>query len=326
MAGLWVLGEVTADGTLARISTEVATLARTLAEAAGQEVAGIVVAADPTAAATELATYLPRVLAVSEPAAADRPWSMVAAERIAGLLEPDTKEFMFVGAGPDGRDVAGALSATLGWGVLANALGATWADGGPVVEMSVFGGKLTTTSRFTGPTGIVTVRPNVVTAAPAKKAGSVEAVEAAGGDFRQPAVRVAERVVEAGTAAPIEEARVIVAGGRGVGGPDGFKLVEQIAEALGGAVGATRAAVDAGWIPYGQQIGQTGKIVKPQLYLALGISGAIQHKVGMQTAETIVAVNRDPDAPIADFADLVVIGDLFEVGPALLAELRARSG
>jgi electron transfer flavoprotein alpha subunit len=326
MAGLWVVGEVTADGTLARISTEVATLARTLAEAAGQDVAGVVVAADPTAAATELATYLPRVLAVSEPAAADRPWSMVAAERIAGLLEPDTKEFMFVGAGPDGRDVAGALSATLGWGVLANALGATWADGGPVVEMSVFGGKLTTTSRFTGPTGIVTVRPNVVTAAPAKKAGSVEAVEAAGGDLRQQAVRVAERVVEAGAAAPIEEAKIIVAGGRGVGGPDGFKLVEEIAEALGGAVGATRAAVDAGWIPYGQQIGQTGKIVKPQLYLALGISGAIQHKVGMQTAETIVAVNRDPDAPIADFADLVVIGDLFEVGPALLAELRARSG
>jgi electron transfer flavoprotein alpha subunit len=326
MAGLWVLGEVTADGTLARISTEVATLARTLAEAAGEDVAGIVVAADPAAAAAELATYLPRVLAVSEPAAADRPWSMVAAERIAALLKPEAKEFMFVGSGPDGRDLAGALSAMLGWGILANALGATWADGGPVVEMSVFGGKLTTTSRFTGPTGIVTVRPNVVTAAPAKAPGSVEVVEAAGGDLRQPAVRVAERVVEAGTAAPIEEARIIVAGGRGVGGSDGFRLVEEIAEALGGAVGATRAAVDSGWIPYGQQIGQTGKIVKPQLYLALGISGAIQHKVGMQTAETIVAVNRDPDAPIADFADLIVIGDLFEVGPALLAALRARSG
>ncbi len=245
MAGLWVLGEVTADGTLARISTEVATLARTLAEASGQEVAGVVVAADPTAAATELATYLPRVLAVSEPAAADRPWSMVAAERIAGLLEPDTKEFMFVGAGPDGRDVAGALSATLGWGVLANALGATWVDGGPVVEMSVFGGKLTTTSRFTGPTGIVTVRPNVVTAAPSKAAGSVEVVQAGGGDLRQPAVRVAERVVEAGTAAPIEEAKVIVAGGRGVGGPDGFRLVEQIAEALGGAAGSRTASRSA---------------------------------------------------------------------------------
>jgi electron transfer flavoprotein alpha subunit len=102
--------------------------------------------------------------------------------------------------------------------------------------------------------------------------------------------------------------------------------VEELAEALGGAVGASRAAVDSGWIPYSQQIGQTGKIVKPKLYLALGISGAIQHKVGMQTAETIVAVNRDPDAPIAEFADLVVVGDLFAVGPAILAELRSRSG
>jgi electron transfer flavoprotein alpha subunit len=326
MAGLWVLGEVTADGTLARISTEVATLARTLGEAAGKDVAGVVVAADPTAAAAELATYLPRVLAVSDPAAADRPWAMVAAERVAALLEPETMELMLVGASPDGRDLAGALAALLGWGILANATGATWADGGPVVEMSVFGGKLTTTSRFTGPTGIVTVRPNVVSAAPADSSGLVEKVEAVGGDLRQPAVRVVERVAEAGTAAPIEEARVIVAGGRGVGSADGFKIVEELAEALGGAVGATRAAVDAGWIPYGQQIGQTGKIVKPQLYLALGISGAIQHKVGMQTAETIVAVNRDPDAPIADFADLVVIGDLFTVGPALLAELRGRSG
>jgi electron transfer flavoprotein alpha subunit len=325
MAGLWVIGEVTAEGELARISTEVATLARTMASEAKQDVTGIVVAADPAAAAAELAQYLPRVLALTEPAAADRPWSMVAADRIAGVLEPDTKEFIFVGAGPDGRDVAGALSALTGWGVLANAVAATWADGGPAVEMSVFGGKLTTTSAFTGQTGIVTVRPNVVTAEPAKTKGKVEQVDPVG-DIAQPAVAVVERIAEATAAAPIEEARIIVAGGRGVGGPDGFKLVEQIAEALGGAVGATRAAVDAGWIPYAQQIGQTGKIVKPQLYLALGISGAIQHKVGMQTSGTVVAVNRDADAPIAEFADLVVIGDLFEVGPALLTELKARRG
>ncbi len=117
-----------------------------------------------------------------------------------------------------------------------------------------------------------------------------------------------------------------MAGGRGVGGAEGFAIVEQLAEALGGAVGATRAAVDSGWIPYSQQIGQTGKIVKPELYLALGISGAIQHKVGMQTSGAIVAINRDPDAPIAEFADLFVVGDLFEVGTALLERLRARTG
>ena len=126
-------------------------------------------------------------------------------------------------------------------------------------------------------------------------------------------------------AAAIEEARIIVSGGRGVGGPDGFRLVEELAGLLGGAVGASRAAVDSGWINYSQQIGQTGKIVRPELYLALGISGAIQHKVGMQAAGTIVAVNRDPDAPIAEFADLLVVGDLFEVGGALLDRLRART-
>ena len=115
-----------------------------------------------------------------------------------------------------------------------------------------------------------------------------------------------------------------MAGGRGVGGPDGFGVVRDLADALGGAVGATRAAVDSGWIPYSQQIGQTGKIVKPALYMALGISGAIQHKVGMQTASTIVAINRDPDAPIAEFADMFVIGDLFEVVPAIVAELKGR--
>ena len=137
---------------------------------------------------------------------------------------------------------------------------------------------------------------------------------------------VLERVAEAGAAVSIEEARVIVAGGRGIGSADGFGLVRALADQLGGAVGASRAAVDSGWIPYALQIGQTGKIVKPQLYLALGISGAIQHKVGMQAALTIVAVNRDPDAPIAEFADLLVVGDLFEVGEALLVALRGRTG
>jgi electron transfer flavoprotein alpha subunit len=142
----------------------------------------------------------------------------------------------------------------------------------------------------------------------------------------QPQVPIVDRIAAESAAASIDDARIIVAGGRGVGGPEGFSLVNDLAAALGGAVGATRAAVDSGWIPYSQQIGQTGKIVKPQLYLALGISGAIQHKVGMQTAETIIAVNRDPDAPIAEFADVLVVGDLVEVGSALLSELRARPG
>jgi electron transfer flavoprotein alpha subunit len=326
MAGgaLWVHGETAPDGGLARISTEAATLARGLAEQGGREAIGIVIAADPGPAAAELARFLPKVLAVTEAATADHASAAIVGQRLAALIDRDQPAYLFAGAGPEGRDVAGVVSALTGRGVLVNATAVTW-DDGPVVEMSVFGGKLNTTSRFSGDMGIVTVRPNVVTAEPASAAGTVEPAEAIG-ELTLPQVAVVDRVAAASAAAPIEEARVIVSGGRGVGGPDGFRIVEELAAELGGAVGATRAAVDSGWIPYAQQIGQTGKIVKPQLYLALGISGAIQHKVGMQTAETIVAVNRDPDAPIAEFADLVVIGDLFEVAPALLAALRARAG
>ena len=328
MGELWVVAEPGPDGGLANISAEVATLARGLAESTGREVVGIVISAEPQGAAEQLAAYVSRVLAVTSPAVADHAWAAHAAASVASLLEgastpPDA---ILVGAGPDGRDLAGALSATTGFGVLTNATAVTWTDEGAAVEMSVFGGKLVTTSAFTGGRGIITVRPNVVTAEAAGNAGTVEPGQVPGGEPVVPEVRVVERVSEAGAAAPIEEARIIVAGGRGIGGPDGFTLVEQLAEALGGAVGATRAAVDSGWIGYSQQIGQTGKIVKPELYLALGISGAIQHKVGMQTAGSIVAINRDPDAPIAEFADLLVVGDLFEVGKALLEQLRGRSG
>jgi len=325
MGALWVVAEPGPEGGLARISTEAATLVRALGAASEREIVGIVIAADPAVAAGELAAYLPRVWAITDPAAAEHAWSAVAAAHIVDLLATETPDVIFVGAGADGRDLAGAVSALTGLGVIVNATAVSWTDAGPAVEMSVFGGRLLTTSGLTSGRGIVTVRPNVTTAAPAETRGTVEP-RTSDGTATLPAVRVVERISEAGAAAPIEEARIIVAGGRGVGGHDGFGIVEQLAEALGGAVGATRAAVDSGWIPYSQQIGQTGKIVKPELYLALGISGAIQHKVGMRTSGAIVAVNRDPDAPIAEFADLFVVGDLFEVGNALLERLRARSG
>jgi len=326
MAGFWVVAETNLDGTLARSSAELATLARTLAGKAGSgiEATGIVVAAEPKAAADELATYLPRVVAVDDPAAADHAWGQIAAQRAAAVIDQGGPTLILTGAGPDGRDVAGTLLALLDGAVLVNATKVDW-DDGEAVEMSVFGGKLITTSAFAEGAGvrIVTVRPNVVNPEPAASPGKVESATPTG-DLALPTVRIVSTEEAAGAAVSIDDARIIVAGGRGVGGAEGFALVDEIAALLGGAVGATRAAVDSGWIPYAQQIGQTGKIVKPRLYLAMGISGAIQHKVGMQTSETIIAVNRDPDAPIAEFADMLVVGDLFEVGRALVAALKAR--
>ncbi len=324
MAGILVVGEIAPDGSLTKLSTEAATLARLLHEAGGGAPVGIIHGRNVEAAADEFSLFVATVH-VDDTVAAD---STVAPIAVALAARLDDYDLVLLPASPDGRDLAGALSALSGWGVLANATAVSWSDDGPLVQQSVFGGKLITESAFTDRRGIITVRPNAVTAQPLAEAtpGTHRAAPTTAHPAQPlPEVRVVDRIEQAGAAASIDDARIIVAGGRGVGGAEGFGLVQQLAAALGGAVGATRAAVDSGWIGYSQQIGQTGKIVKPELYLALGISGAIQHKVGMQTAGTIVAVNRDPDAPIAEFADLVVVGDLVEVGNALLDQLRARS-
>ena len=320
MGRILAVGEIV-DGSLTKLSTEVATLARGLGEAGDRPVEGIVFGADAAAAGDELARFVATVGIDREVAGTDTVAPLAAA--LSGMV--DDVDVVMLAASPDGRDLAGTLSALTGLGVLANATGVRWTDDGPVVSMSVFGGKLITESAFTTGRGIITVRPNTVTAVPREGAGEIRDVTH-GTAPDLPAVELVERIEEGAAAASIDDARIIVAGGRGVGSTEGFELISELAEALGGAVGATRAAVDSGWIGYSQQIGQTGKIVKPALYLALGISGAIQHKVGMQTAETIIAVNRDPDAPIAEFADMFVVGDLFEIGRALLAELQARPG
>jgi electron transfer flavoprotein alpha subunit len=318
---LWVIAETGPDGHLTKLSAEVATLVRGLGATAGRDVAGLVTGAPGAVAAVaaELAGYLPRVVAVAAADADSAPFASLAAAGAVQAIGDDSDASVFIGNSPDGRDVAGFLMAALGVGVISNAAGIGW-DAGPVAEKGVFGGRLLTTSSFADGHGIVTIPLGSVPAEAAASNGVVETVALAGAAS---AVKVLERVSEAAGAVQIEEAKIIVSGGRGVGGPEGFALVGELADVLGGAVAASRAAVDAGWIPYARQVGQTGKIVKPEVYIALGISGAVQHKVGMQGAHTIVAVNTDPDAPIAEFADLFVIGNLFEIVPALVAELKA---
>ncbi|MDQ3937706.1 MAG: electron transfer flavoprotein subunit alpha/FixB family protein [Chloroflexota bacterium] len=321
MAAIWAIGEV-ADGAPTRLTLELATLARQLAEAAGGAARTVLVGNGAAGAGEEAARYGPDVLAV-ETDSPDRPVAAVVAPRLAALIEEHSPSFVLIGASNDGKDVAGLLLGLTDLPILVNAAGVEWQDSGSSVEMSTFGGKLVTHSQFTGQRGIIVVRPATVAAEEAPSAGRVDSLEVSVPE-ELPEVRVTDRVEEAGAAAAIEEARIIVGGGRGVGNADGFRHVQELADALGGAVGATRAVVDAGWIGYGQQIGQTGKTVKPALYVACGISGAIQHKVGVQTAGTIVAINKDPDAPIAEFADLVVVGDLFEIVPRLTEAVRAR--
>lgn len=314
-----------ADGSLTRLSTEVATLARTLAGEAGGQALGLVVDADPAVAASaaaELAAFLPRVLAVAEPALSSAvPAPLVLAE-VRRLVDEGVTHVL-AGATADGRDVIGGLIAFTGWGYLANADAATWQDAAPVMTSAVLGGKAIVRSTLTVANGALTVRSSAVTAVEADAPGLVE-TRVSAGTTAVPGVTVIDRVAEAGGQVSLEEARIVVTGGRGVGSDEGFRVVEDLADALGGVVGASRAAVDAGWIPYSRQVGQTGRIVKPALYVGLGVSGAMQHRVGMQGSEVIICVNKDPDAPMAEVADLFVVGDLFEVAPALAAEVRAR--
>ena len=319
---IWAIGEI-ADGQPTKLTLELATLARTLATASGGEARTVLIGAGAGAAGDAAAAYGPDVLAVDVDGLADRPVAAMVAPRVAALVAERKPDFLLVGASNDGKDIAGELLGLTDLPLLANGSGVTWGDAAPNVEMSTFGGKLVTHSTLAGTRGMIIVRPASVSAEPASAPGRVEQVSVTVSD-ELPAVKVTGSVEESGAAAPIEEARIIVGAGRGIGSVDGLKVIEDLAAALGGAVGATRAVVDSGWVPYGQQIGQTGKIVKPSLYVACGISGAIQHKVGVQTAGTIIAINRDADAPIAEFADLFVVGDLFEIVPRLTAALRAR--
>ena len=251
-----------------------------------------------------------------------------AAEVLASLVSQASPAAVLVAATGEGKEVAGRLAVKTGSGILTDVVDLTPADdgSGPVAEQSIFGGAIVVKSRVRTGTPIVAVRPNAVTPEPSPAAAelapvTVELSEAA------KAARITERVAQERSERPeLTEASIVVSGGRGVGGSENFALIEALADSLGAAVGASRAATDAGWYPHQFQVGQTGKTVSPQLYLAVGISGAIQHRAGMQTAKTIMVINKDPEAPIFELADFGVVGDLFKVVPQLTEEIAKRKG
>ena len=249
-----------------------------------------------------------------------------AAEVLASLVAQASPALVLLAATGEGKEIAGRLAVKTRSGILTDVVDLTPGEDGPVAEQSIFGGAIVVKSRVRTGIPIVAVRPNAVTPEPSAGPAELTQVTVELGEAAKGA-RITDRVAQEKSERPeLTEASIVVSGGRGVGSSDNFALIEKLADSLGAAVGASRAATDAGWYPHQFQVGQTGKTVSPQLYLAVGISGAIQHRAGMQTAKTIMVINKDPEAPIFELADFGVVGDLFKVVPQLTEEIAKRKG
>ena len=317
MAEVLVLVEQEA-GEPKKVSFELLTLARTLGEPSA-----VVLGAGASAAAEKLGEFGAVKVYTSEAAELDGFLVAPKAEALAKVVADSSPAGVLVASTAEGKEIAARLAVKLGTGIITDAVEV---GAGFLATQNIYGGAIIVHSKVTAGLPIITVRPNSVAAEPAPSTPEVVPVEVSFTPAAT-AATVTERVNEKRSGRPdLAEAGVVVSGGRGLGSGDHFDVVEKLADALGGAVGASRAATDAGWYPHQFQVGQTGKTVSPQLYVALGISGANQHRAGMQTSKTIVAVNKDAEAPIFELADFGIVGDLFNVAPQLTDEVTKRKG
>lgn len=318
--GVLVITE-TADGAFRKVTFEALTTGRRVADAFGAPLTAAVLGRSIEPLTGEPARYgADKVLAVDHTAleAYDTDTYTRAAAELIGREKPRA---VILGATAQGKDMAGRLAARLDAPVAMECIDVRVENGAVAATRPVHGGKVLAEVAFSGETAILAIRPNAMPIAKAPGKGEVEKVVPEIGD---PRLTLVDRRVETGKV-DLTEADVVVSGGRGMGGGD-FSILEELADVLGGAVGASRSAVDEGWRPHADQVGQTGKVVTPNLYIACGISGAIQHLAGMSSAKVIVAVNKDPEAPIFGKADYGIVGDLFEVVPRITEEVRKRKG
>lgn len=309
-----------ADGRLRKATAELLTLARRLGEPSA-----VHIGAGSEKAQVTLAKYGAHKVYVVDDAQAAGFLVAPQAEILAQLVEKVQPAAVLLPSNAAGKEIAARLSIKTGSGLITDAVDVRAGDGGGVeTTQSVFAGSYSVTATVTTGTPIIAVKPNSAAIEAAPAAGAVEAFEATISEGARSA-RITETKPKQATGRPeLTEAAIVVSGGRGTGGD--FGPVEEFADSLGAAVGASRAAVDAGWYPHSNQVGQTGKQVSPQLYVAAGISGAIQHRAGMQTSKTIVAVNKDEEAPIFELVDFGVVGDLFAVLPQATEAVKKRKG
>ncbi|MFE7798111.1 electron transfer flavoprotein subunit alpha/FixB family protein [Nocardia sp. NPDC057440] len=318
MAEVLVLVEH-ADGAIKKVSTELLTAARALGEPAAVVLGS---AGTGEKLADALAAAGAEKIYIAESDDVENFLVTPKVDVLAALSESASPAAVIVAATAEGKEVSGRLAARIGSGLLVDVIDVK-ADGSAV--HSIFGGAFTVDAKATGDVPVISVRPGAIEASAQAGAGEKVTVEVPAQE--EGVVRVISREPIVGGDRPeLTEASIVVSGGRGVGSADNFAVVEALADSLGAAVGASRAAVDSGYYPGQFQVGQTGKTVSPQLYIALGISGAIQHRAGMQTSKTIVAVNKDEEAPIFEIADYGIVGDLFKVAPQLTEAVKAHKG
>jgi electron transfer flavoprotein alpha subunit len=314
---IWVYAEL-AEGQVVSTSLELMAKARALGD-----VEAIALGKGAKSAAGTLGKHGAKVVHVNEDSAFDDYLAEPAVDGLAALQEKDKPDLILFGFTSDSREVAGRFAARIGTGLISNATDVEARDGGFVAKVPYFGGSKVATMKANGKPAIILVRPKSFEASESGGTAEVKQLEVTVADGSKRA-HIADRVVEASEKVKLEDARVVVSGGRGLGGPQNFPMLEDLANALGGAVGASRAVVDAGWVPYSMQVGQTGKSVRPGVYIAVGISGAMQHTVGMKTSKVIIAINKDAEAPIMKMADLGVVGDALKIVPALTAAVKAK--